>query len=52
MSTFKLYSNNQSFIDENEIVKIEPFVFRNNYYNTLSLELDELDDSVEIYSNW
>ncbi len=40
--------NNQAIIDENEIVEIEPPTLETTDYNTLSLELDELDDSVEI----
>ena len=40
--------NNQAIIDENEIVEIEAPTLETTDYNTLSLELDELDDSVEI----
>ena len=40
--------NNQAIIDENEIVEIEPPTLETTDYNMLSLELDELDDSVEI----
>ena len=40
--------NNQAIIDENEIVEIEPPTLETTDYNMLSLEMDELDDSVEI----
>ena len=40
--------NNQAIIDENEIVEMESPTLETTDYNTLSLELDELDDSVEI----
>ena len=40
--------NNQAIIDENEIVEIEPPTLETTDYNMLSLELVELDDSVEI----
>ena len=40
--------NNQAIIDENEIDEIEPPTLETTDYNMLSLELVELDDSVEI----